>query len=203
MIKRTLFVLLLAGLMFAPAELFAQKAYKANIGGYDRIILDMSETGVGIGMPADAITNIPKVGATLVTAEANNQMYEKLEIAPRNMGGTNASPQLVATPPGAKLNWEDGDARCRGLNYNGVGGWRLPTHREMTMIWIFRNALIDLGSTPFTPDIYWTATESIVTLPPHLPPEDFSFSFNFGGSGGGGGANNRSTYYIRCVRETL
>ena len=196
MIKRTLFVLLLVGLMFAPIGLFAQKAYNANIGGFNRIILDMSQTGVGIGLPENAVTNIPKVGATLTSAEANNQMYEKLEIAPRNMGGTNASPQLVATPPGAKLNWEDGDARCRGLNYNGVGGWRLPTHREMTMIWIFRDALIDLGSTPFTIDnFYWTATEQIVGA-----SNNYAFSFNFA-VGGGGSGNKPLEYYIRCVRE--
>jgi len=196
MIKQTLFVLLLAGLMFVPAGLFAQKAYIENTGGFNRIILDMSQTGVGIGLPENAVTNIPKVGATLTSAEANNQMYEKLEIAPQNMGGSNASP-LLATP-GVRLNWGDGDTRCRALNHNNSVGWRLPTHREMTMIWIFREALIDLGSTPFSIDYaYWTATEIIV---PSYPNEKFSFSFNFA-AGSGGSANNPSSYYIRCVRE--
>ena len=193
MIKRTLFVLLLAGLMFAPIGLFAQKAYNANIGGFNRIILDMSETGEGIGMPKKVVTNIPKVGVTLVPNEANNTVYEKLEIAPHNMGGTNANPQLHAT--GSPMPWTDGDTRCRGLNYNGGGGWRLPTQREMIMIWIFRDALVNLGSTPFTVtgSGYWTATEFGVGN---------ALTVNFD-NGGCGLSNypNPISFYIRCVRE--
>ena len=182
--KRKLFIILLAGLMVAPAGLMAQKVYNATGGGYTRLLLDMTD------MPAGAITATSKgSGATLASVAANETVFQRLEIAKQDMAGTNAAPALAAT--GTDMTWADANTRCEGLTYNGRDNWRLPTQRELMMMWIFRTAINTLSGTSFYSSYYWSATESNVN--------DAWYVYFAGGDTYG---NVKATSYrVRCVSE--
>ena len=195
--KRVLFTLLIAALM-APAGLMAQRLYKDGSG---RIILDMT---VAAGMPADAVTNVAKYDATYMsgktpansstladnthTGSINATVYEKLEIAPQDMAGSDGSPALAAT--GTTMRWVSAFNRCRNLPYDG-GGWRLPTQRELQMMWIFKQGIENFGSVFNSTNYYWCATEAISV-------DAWYVSFGNGVTSGNVKTTNTR---VRCVRE--
>jgi hypothetical protein len=153
---KKIFMVLFAGLLVS-AGLQAQKVYK---DASNRVILDLTKEA---GMPEGAITNEPKswagrgtpinIGNTLTgnleTGDINEKVFEKLEIAPSNLG---------------LMFWAEAFTGCIELVSNG-GGWRLPTQRELILIWIFKDALNDIFSDgdinrpPFA-NGYWSATEA-------------------------------------------
>jgi hypothetical protein len=152
---KKIFVILCAGLLIS-AGLQAQKMYIEN----GKVILDMT---VAAGMPEGSTTNVSKtalyadaVPSETDTIENNTQgaainatVFQKLEIAPDNLG---------------TMNWMDAMAGCK----NKGTGWRLPTQRELMMMWIFREALDEalpiVGGTVLLPSTskelyYRSATE--------------------------------------------
>ena len=200
--KRQLFILLIATLL-APAGLMAQKMYKTGTGGTAQIILDMTNTGEGIGMPATAVTSTPKYDAAymatpgntpvnsastmannLESGSINATVYEKLEIAPQDLGTSGLGAGTMTR------NWATAFTACQGLNHNGTG-WRLPTQRELIMMWIFSTKINNMVGSTFTATIYWCATENASSSAWHV---------NFGN--GITDNNTKSfTYRLRCVRE--
>ena len=192
--KRVLFTLFIAGLL-APTGLMAQKVL--NVGG--KIILDMSATGVGVGMNTGSVTNVGKtfnnyspsatvhlVDQAYATAQ-NEKVFQKLEIAPQDL---NALGQLAAT--GANMVWVDAFTFCKNLNSNGTG-WRLPVHRELLMMWIFRTAIESFGSS-FSSTYYWSATE------PATATIVIGTSFDDGLTTSTN-VNKINNFRARCVRE--
>ena len=204
--KQKLLTILLA-ILIAPIGLTAQEVYMES----GKVILDMSDTGEGIGLPAGAVIATPKyVGkdtapasgtllfgagdvTNLVTGSINATVYRKLEIAPRDMG---TSGVLVASGTGDGMSWTNGFNRCKSLSYNGITAnkWRLPTQRELTLIWIFKTAIDDLigGSTTFIGNLYWTSNENDASNVWHV---DFSTGVVW---------YNPKSYTsnrVRCVRE--
>jgi hypothetical protein len=160
---KKIFVILFAGLLF-PAGLQAQKVYKDGT----KVILDLT---VAAGMPASAVTTDSKTaqyaGANPVNAVIhitnnlereiiNATVFQKLEIALSDL--KNGSTET--------FNWATAFTTCRSLSHNGSSDWRLPTQRELMLIWIFRPALESVlgsitGGSNFTNDsYYWGATES-------------------------------------------
>ena len=199
------FMVLLAGLMITPVGLMAQEVYKqaksGALGGYS-VILDMTET---TGMPAGAVTNVKKyigsytasnenwlINATdnLHDGSINATLYQKLEIAPKDM---NTSANIDGTGTLA-MSWNDAYNHCKSSTYNG-GGWRLPTQRELMMIWTFKPALESIfggiGGTMFDTGIYWGATECIVYN---------AWNVNFS-SGYTDNYTKTVNFRVRCVRE--
>jgi hypothetical protein len=150
---KKIFMILFAGLL-VPAGLSAQKVYLDGT----KVILDLTKEA---GMPAGAITATPKtwldapVNSNRVpirnnteNGEINRTVFQKLEIA-------------ASDHPVGKTDWAMAFNTCKGLG----DGWRLPTQREVMLIWIFREALEDIfnyldpkGSN-FLDDYYWSATE--------------------------------------------
>ena len=195
--KQQLLILLLAALI-APTGLMAQKVYME--GG--KIILD-SRGGEGIGLPTGAVTATKKyVGVTapasgtwllinntdnLPSGSINATVYQKLEIAPQDLG-TNGLGSGAMT-----MYWTEAFNGCKGMAYDG-GNWRLPTQRELTLIWIFMPAIDSLLSTAvFFTSTYWSATESAAH-------NAWVLYVSYAGLTGSNGKTNFSNR-VRCVRE--
>lgn len=164
--KRFLFMLLAIGLI-APAGAYAQKVYKDGT----RIILDLT---VEAGMPVGSVTSVSKTdvyenvtGSSSQLSHADNkssgqlnkQVFQKLEIAPRDLSSSTA-----ITGTAKALPWLTVFKGCKNLNHNGTG-WRLPTQQELLMIYVFREAIKGLGGGSFNgshadDQSYWSATEA-------------------------------------------
>jgi hypothetical protein len=196
-------MIVFAGLLVS-AGLQAQKVYK---DASNRVILDLTKEA---GMPEGAITSEPKswVGIpsdigdiltdNLETGDINEKVFEKLEVAPKDIntsGGMNGGTTT--------MYWVAAFNGCRYLSYNGTG-WRLPTQRELILMWIFKEALEDIFSdedingSPFALSNavnYWSATED---------PASHAWYMSFASDSNGIVSNyytKISNYYARCVRE--
>ena len=201
--RQKLFTILLAGLIIVPAGLSAQEVYKeANasaLGGY-RVILDLT---VKAGMPAGAVTSTKKYTGTStasnsdwlinapdnsVNGSINARVYEKLEIAP---GDLNNNATFGAS---TAMDWANAYNRCKNSTCDG-GGWRLPTQRELMMMWVFRPALnsvfSEIGGFAFYSDSYWSAAEVYARSAWFV---NFSNGYTYNHS-------KTLTYRVRCVRE--
>ena len=195
------------GLM-APMGLMAQKVYKSS----GRVILDMTETGEGTGMPAGAVTATSKTAVynsytasntawlinttdNLVGSGINAAVYRKLEIAPMDMAGTSdTAPMLAAT--GVDLSWASSFNRCKNLEYPAAGdkgSWRLPTQRELLLMIIMAPAIESFsGVTAFNAGRYWAATEV----------NEYSvWCLSFASTDTSGSNAKAEAYRTRCVRE--
>ena len=201
--KKTVLIVLLFGLM-APEGLRAQKMYIDN----GMVILDMSTTGIGIGMNPGSVTNVAKTfnnytpnasgyldGSTssAYSLSQDEKVFQKLEIAPSDMTNSGTLTSGVSDA----MTWVNAFTRCRDLTYNGRTGWRLPTRRELQMMWIFLlpiNSLSgSLSGDSFDPSIYyWCATES---------GSNSAWSVYFV-DGSAPSTNGRTlSFKVRCVRE--
>ena len=199
--KRLLISVVLWAWLVPEVGLLAQKAY-INAG---RIILDMSTTGEGIGMNTNSVTNESKTikyqGYTAIPGqylygttrdksyEENEKVYEKLEIAPRDMGTGTSLVAVGQTSP--VMTWETAFNQCKSLIHNG-NNWRLPTDREHIMMYLFRNAIVELGGAAWMLDnYYWNATEPEMLYAGRI---DFK-------TGAKNGIWKSYAYHVRCVRE--
>lgn len=84
---------------------------------------------------------------------------------------------------------------CKGYSTTEFpSGWRLPTQREMMLLWLFQEGINAIYSgVPLTADKYWTATERTANKAWYM---DFSattpqISYD----------SKTSTYKFRCVRD--
>ena len=130
----------------------AQRVYKANVSGdvTNGYTATQSASGTSFiieckGMPATSYTTYakPTTEADLKTDTPNKTVAYKFEVA--------------ATDASESLTWAD----AWSLATDAEGDWRLPTQRELMLIWLMKDALEQLGSfTPLARDYYWSATES-------------------------------------------
>ena len=192
--KRILLVCSVMAGFLIPAGAMAQQVSKDGV----KIILDLTET---MGMPADAITAVSKTAVfSSVTPDPNNTshpdnetdgpinatVYEKLEIAPGDLetNGNMSGSWIYMT-------WEDAFNGCKNSTFDG-GRWRLPTQRELMLMWIFRGPIDTLsGSTSFSSFYYWSSTENYGT---------YAWIVYFG-IGDTFLAGKTNTSLVRCVRE--
>lgn len=145
---KQLFILLLCVGCTLPATSMAQKMYMES----GVIILDLTD------LPPNAITSVHKyVGFTpdasvLGTENSelgaiNATMFHKIEID-------------AADATASRTAWVDAFNLCKSKGTN----WRLPTQRELQVIFIFKPAIDSLqgGTSTFdsTYGYYWTATEN-------------------------------------------
>lgn len=187
--------------------LYAQKAYKladTRSDGSTRVVLDMS---VVAGMPEGAVTTTKKTWPLDTETPANSgsyltgnregevinaTVYHKLEIAPADL---NSSGEIEVGGMSAPKDWATAFTKCKESTYDsGNGSWRLPTMRELQMIWIFKTPLENLGVGDFGSSSYWVATEYNAT-------GAWSVSVSNGGTYYGSFITKTTTYRVRCVRE--
>ena len=199
--KRQLFILLIGGLI-GSGGLMAQKVYKSGIGATAMIILD---TTVAAGMPLGGQTNEHKYvgiyttsnvtntdyveGSLQASLDANDAPYEKLAIALQDVSSPTTIPTTLGAP--ANMTWRDAFLRCKGLTHAGLDDWRLPTARELALMFTFRSVLDILGA-PMTGAWYNSATES----EPHMM---YGLDFTTGNLTKYSKNMNRGP--ARCVRE--
>lgn len=194
--KRLILTVMFAGLL-APAGLMAQKTY---IDGTS-VILDLSESA---GMPAGAVTTAGKYSSFTPSATVlgtdndangsiNATVYYKLEVAPHDLTGDGT----IGSAGGA-FTWVNAFNYCKNVNYNSTTGWRLPTQRELQIMYIFMPALNNLfgdsavGGTAFSSATYWSSTEH----------SNATYSwYVFFSTGATNTYVKTNSYRVRCVRE--
>jgi hypothetical protein len=191
--KNIFLTVMIVGLL-APAGLMAQKVY--NDGG--KVILDLT---VAAGMPAGVVTSTPKYEGFTPSASAlgtdnghngsiNATVYQKLEVAPHDLTGDGTIGSASGT-----FSWANAFNYCKNVPLDG-GGWRLPTQRELQLMYIFKPALESIftgvgGTALLSTAVYWSATEA---------NDSYSWYviFTNGATNNGSKTANNS---VRCVRE--
>lgn len=181
-------LVLIAGLLL-PSGIMAQKVYKDG----NKIILDLS---VAAGMPKGAVTDESKTDVYKTytasntaflngvdnTGSKNEKVYQKLEIAPNDM---DASGGMAGA--GAVMYWDAAFNGCKSSTHDG-DNWRLPTQRELMMMYIFKDAISGLETAT---NYYWSATENSAPIAWHV-----GFS-----NGTTSTTNKARNLQVRCVRE--
>lgn len=196
--KKLTLIILLTGL-FSSVGGYAQKVYKDG----EKVVLDLT---VESGMPAGSVTDKKKptwdtasddkylVSGEYTDAE-NAKAYHKLEIAPYNI---NTAKEITGS--GTKtMPWVAAYNVCKDTDYSG-GGWRLPTQRELMLMYIFREALNDFCSENFVGNNseYWSVTESMSYVVPNPIDKAWTVRFNFGNVYV---EEKTNSFSARCVRE--
>ena len=187
--KKAILVLFVLG--YISMNGYAQKVYKKD----NKVYLECT---VATGMPAGSITTTAKCvdgaasnstfrgGSSLnIYAEENDKIFEKLEIDMSDM----AKP---GEPTTFTMDWVTAYDVCKAKNTSGVTGWRLPTQRELMLMYIFRVPLGSMTNNFFDSDYYWSSSEKYGNT-----------SWNILFSAGNTGTNDKSgkSYRVRCVRE--
>ena len=167
----------------------AQRVYKANVSGdvTNGYTATQSASGTSFiieckGMPAASYTTNakPTTEADLKTDTQNKTVAYKFEVA--------------ATDASESSTWAD----AWSLATDAEGDWRLPTQRELMLIWLMKEALAKFnfgGFTPLAADYYWSATE-------HNSYNDNAWFVHFG-AGYTGFVNKAYTYRVRLVRDII
>lgn len=128
-------------------------------------------------MPTSTYTTTPKGNTeeVLKTKEANEKVYKRF---------------AVFNTDGGKAYWKGAFTICSGIS---GGEWRLPTQRELQLMWVLKSELERLGPLFATTGVYWSATEydKLYT----------SWSVDF--SNGRTISSGRTDSYliVRCVKE--
>lgn len=133
--KQLISALAVAILSFSSA--LAQRVETALVDG--RPVINCS------GMPAAAITTTSKgnTEAQLKTAAANATVFHRFAVA--------------IADNSTSSNWSNAFTVCSNLG----AGWRLPTQRELMLMWVLKAELEKTsGFTKFNANHYWSATEA-------------------------------------------
>lgn len=162
------------------------------------------------GYPVIDLTALKPLGAVLSSTEASARRNQMNQQEPSNTtflgddssfsghnGTWNAKMsikfQVMLTNRTVEtVDWMTAYNLCK--SYSGESGdakqWRLPTQRELSMIWILHPLLIEkTGFTAFNASTYWSSSEDTVAL---------VWVVNFG-SGIVVNYDKNSTGWVRCV----
>ncbi|SEF48466.1 Lcl C-terminal domain-containing protein [Parabacteroides chinchillae] len=164
------------------------------------------------GYPVIDLTALSPLGCTLTLSEANSRREAMHACAPSNStlltvgsavsrenGTWNAKMstryQVMRNDLGTTKNWTDAWNACKA--YSGEGGtagqWRLPTQRELQMIWVLYPQLIGKGSvSSFDAYLYWSSTEYNASI---------AWYVHFGLGGTYNGYGKTIALRVRCVRD--
>lgn len=145
------------------------------------------------GMPAGAITATPR---PLVTDGTDTAM------------GTNTTDNLSSTVNNAKVyhyfavskvgnstgsNWSNTFTVCRNYNSgDGTAKWRLPTQRELMLMYILKDPLVTAGVASLSTSYVWSSWES---------DNNNSWVVTFTNGYTGNIHSKSSPYIVRCVRD--
>ena len=145
----------------ATVSVSAQRVYKAGVAGNvtNGYTATRSANGTSFiiecrGMPEASYTKTakPTTQDELKTAETNKKVAYKFEVANEDLtsGGS-------GTWTDGKTNWENAYA----VAIDKGEGWRLPTQRELMLIWLMKEALAKFNPlfNSLATGYYWSATE--------------------------------------------
>lgn len=175
--KKRVMLLVLAGIL-SIAMSYAQTVTKSANGA----IIDASvipHTKVKKAKSTDGTNNT--LGLNWVnnigSAVNNEKVYYKLEV--------------YKSDDNTSSNWLTAVNLCKDLPVDG-SGWRLPTQRELMLIWVLKPELENIGGfVSFSANSYWSATEDYAKLSWVV---DISTGFMRG-------ENKANGYRARCVRD--
>lgn len=185
--KKTILIIIAFGLSYPNS--YSQKVYKQG----NKVYLECT---IESGMPSYSVTNDSKCVGGIASnkkyrngdisinsyATENDKVYEKLEI--------DLSDNLNASS--ATMDWVTAYNGCKAKS---DAGWRLPSQRELILMFIFKPALdsifAKIGGSSFN-GTYWSSSEKSATK---------SWTLNFIGSTTF--TNDKTSTYIRarCVKE--
>lgn len=131
----------------------AQKVVTDGTGASIKVIIDAFDMPHTTAKKAQSTTatNNNNVQANVYTdiasATSNEKVYRKFEVS-----------KVDVLKDGT--DWLSAINNCKGLTHNGSSGWRLPTQRELILIWVLKTKLEQVnGFNKFTNGTYWSATE--------------------------------------------
>lgn len=158
----------------------AQKVYKEN----NKIILDC---GPGSGFPQGAVET--ETGKKFIEPKANVLAETNAE-----NGVINATVfyklEIAATDISSNTTWVNAYKACKGKGTDANGEiWRLPTQKELILMYIFSTAINDLNGS--MNNDYWSGTETNAESSRYV---DFSTGLVYG-------KNKAESMKARCVRE--
>lgn len=175
---KRLLIVLMASVLGLPG-VYAQKVVVDGT----KVIIDASAISHTTTKKPRTTTGTNSTSCTQSTSDiasnANNEkVYKKFEVS--------------TTDNSTHSQWREAVDICADLATDG-GGWRLPTQRELMLMWVLNSELrLTSGFTPFGPYGFWSATEGNTS-------SSWFVDFNFGNTyyDGGKVVYNR----VRCVRE--
>lgn len=164
------------------------------------------------GYPVIDLSALNPLGAVLSSAEASARRTQMNQQTPSNTAylgvGSSVSDEngtwnskmsikfqvMRANHTIGTTDWTTAYNQCK--SYNGEGGgagqWRLPTQRELSMIWILHPQLIGKGGfSAFDAYNYWSATERSATDAWNVYFSNGRVTTNF----------KSNSYRVRCVRD--
>lgn len=129
------------------------------------------------GYPVIDLSALSPLGAVLSYVEADSRRTKMNQLTPTNStslptaGGTNGEWnakmsikfQVMRKDRSPSTDWANAWALCRSYDSEAgrAGEWRMPTQRELQMIWILHPQLIGKGGfTAFYVSNYWSASEA-------------------------------------------
>lgn len=171
--KRGIVFTTLAVALFSSAATYAQKVQTTTIDGTVYPVIDCS------GMPSSEYSIMPKgnTEAELKTKAANATVYKRFAVAISQTSSRYTAVEAFRV--------------CSGMS---DGSWRLPTQRELMLMWILKYQLEQTnGFTPFIGGSHWSATESIEGV-----GSTWTVESRYGTSAADGKTNPN---YVRCIRE--
>lgn len=151
---------------------YAQRVEETLIDGHPVINCD--------AMPASTVTTVTKgnTEASLKTKLANETVYKRFAVY-----NVDNSPWST---------WSSAFTVCSNIS---GGQWRLPTQRELMLIWVLKSELESMVEGFTLLGKHCSATESVDI-------SGYSWYVNFNNNGGVSNGNKlNDDYKVRCVRE--
>lgn len=206
-----LFIAALIVCLFPASSALGQQLKKENLKGTNSSNMGSNyAVFYSAGMPESAIwplgMKLSKNGRTIRhTSEkaigkniiANDKVSFRFIIAPTDGSATSwAAAGGFETSANSNLQ-SDGVAAATGCaNYSTTefsSGWRLPTQREMMIMWLFREGINAVYDSAQLSGQYWSATEKEAGK---------AWYMDFNDTAPGSNADSKTTNYkFRCVRD--
>ena len=119
---------------------------------------------------------------------AANAVSAKFEVATSDCNSSNAPG--VAQSSG-KYTWANAGRACAAYRQSDAdaGSWRLPTQRELMLMWIYKDELGNFASSR-----YWSATEN-------SNDANNAWPVNFDDGVTGSYGSKTTAHSVRCVRD--
>lgn len=155
-----------------------------------RIIIDSRS------LPAKAITTTSKVLSTQATNSAMTPDKTSTDLA--SMESNKALFHYFAVSKvenAVSSDWLNAYTVCKQYNPGdgSTGKWRLPTQRELMLMWILKDRLTSLGVASFSSGGHWSATE-------HSNENSWYVNFSNGHTGSSAPVKS-GNLRVRCIRD--
>jgi len=175
--KKRVMLLVLIGILSTTVSYAQKVTWSANGAIIDasaiphtKVKKARSTDGTNSTMGSNTVANIG-------SAISDEKVYYKLEVHNKDV----------------RSDWLSAVNMCKYLSVDG-GGWRLPTLRELILMWVLKPELEKTGNFSFSASYYWCATE-----PSTYPENSWYVNFSSGRTSSYYKVDNSSR--ARCVRD--